>query len=87
MYSVLVSELGIQQLDCLEKKDDADSWHMHHVKKLEKLNKESVLYRIANGCVLESPSDRFKAAGVITEITQQFASTDIQPNKVGHSQP
>ena len=82
MYGVVISELGTQQLEC-QVKDDEDSWHVHHVKKLDRLDKNSILYRIAKGCVLEEPSKRLKAAEVITEITQQFASTNIQPNKVG----
>ena len=90
MYGVLVSELGTQQPEYLEKKDSEDSWHTHHVKKLERLDKDSILYRIAKGCVLEEPSKRLKAVDVITGITRQFASTDIQPstgNKVHWSQP
>ena len=85
MYGVLVSELGTQQPEYLEKKDNKDSWHMHHVKKLERLDKESILYRIARGCIQEEPSKRFKAAEIIAEITRQFASTDIQPNQVSLS--
>ena len=87
MYGVLVSELGTQQLECLEKKDGEDSWHVHHVKKLERIDKDSILCRIASGCILEKPSERFKAAEVIAEITRQFASTDLRPNKVGLRQP
>ena len=90
MYGVLVSELGTQQPEHLEMKDNEDSWHAHHVKKLERIDKDSILYRIAKGCVLEDPSKRFKAAEVIAEITRQFASTDIQlstGNEVGHCRP
>ena len=82
MYGILILELGTEQLECLEEKDNEDSQYMHHVKKLERLDKKSILYRIVKRCIQEKPSDRLKAADVITSITQQFASSDVQPNKV-----
>ena len=82
MYGVLISELGTRQLQHLEKKSSEDSWHAHHVKKIDRLDKDSILYQIAEGCIKENPFDRFKAAGVITKIALQFSSSDIQPNKV-----
>jgi serine/threonine protein kinase len=85
MYGVLVSELGTQQPECQEKKDSNDSWHSHHMKKLERLEKDSILYRIAKECVQEKPAKRFKAADVIAEITRQSVSKDTQPNQVSLS--
>ena len=85
MYGVLVSELGTQQPEYLEKKDSKDSWHSHHVKKLDRLEKDSILYRIASECIKEKPSERFKAADTIAEISRQSGSMDIQPNQVSLS--
>lgn len=85
MYGVLVSELGTQQPEYLEKKDSTDSWHLHHVKKVERLDKDSILCGIARGCIQEKPSKRFKAADIITEISRQSGSMDIQPNQVSLS--
>jgi serine/threonine protein kinase len=85
MYGVLVSELGTQQPECKEEKDSKDSWHPHHVKKLERLEKDSILYKVARGCIQEKPFKRFKAAEIIAEITRQSGSMDIQPNQVSLS--
>jgi serine/threonine protein kinase len=85
MYGVLVAELGTLQPEYLEKKDSKDIWHSHHRKKLERLEKDSVFYRIASRCVQEKPSKRFKAVDVIAEITRQSGSMDIQPNQVSLS--
>ena len=88
MYGVLVSELGTQQPEFLEKKDSKDSWHSHHLNKLERLDTDSILYGIARGCIREKPSKRFKAADIIAdlhEISRQSGSMDIQPNQVSLS--
>ena len=69
MYGVLMVELGSQQAPHKWRENDCkDSWLETHKHKTESLNRESILYKVANKCILESPDERLSADKVVNMI-------------------
>ena len=79
MYGVLILELSSEQHAGVNI-DYKKSWHMNHVRKVERLDKCPILYQIAKRCIKENPSERYSAANVVDSIAQNFTSMDSHPS-------